>query len=305
MSNNYTFTSPSKNVKRFSNKIEDYELDEMLGRGGFGFVHKATSRSLGSYGREVAIKLIDKKLMKAHNMTRRVANEVEIHWQLHHPGIIELYNYFEDANYVYLITELCKNGELYRYIQQRHGALTEPEARTVMHQIVSALQYLHTNGIIHRDLKLSNLLLTENYDVKLADFGLAVKMIDPDAEQKTMCGTPNYISPEILSRQPYGLASDVWSLGCMLVTLLTGSPPFESSAVKNTLDRVSRVDYTLPDHLSSEAKDLIHRLLQKFEARLRIRKYQKQYESILPKKEAPAPKSHREGAANSSAERDR
>ncbi|TPX51472.1 hypothetical protein SeLEV6574_g00253 [Synchytrium endobioticum] len=261
---NYSFTSPSKPTKRpFSNRIEDYELKELLGRGGFGFVHKAISKSRGSYGREVAIKMIDKKLMKASNMTRRVANEVEIHWQLHHPAVLELYNYFEDSQYVYLVMEQCKQGELYRYIQKRKQPLSEMEARTVLSQITRGLLYLHANGIIHRDLKLSNLLLTDTFDVKIADFGLAVKLAEPDGEQKTMCGTPNYISPEIVSRQPYGLMSDVWSLGCMVVTLLTGTPPFESSAVKQTLDRVSRVDYILPDHLSIEAKDLIHRLLQK------------------------------------------
>ncbi|KAJ3188955.1 hypothetical protein HDU85_004672 [Gaertneriomyces sp. JEL0708] len=259
----FKFMSPQKPEKKFSNRIEDYEIGEMLGRGGFGFVHRAISKSRGAFGREVAIKMIDKRLMKAANMTPRVANEVEIHWQLHHPAILELYNYFEDQAYVYLVMECCNNGELYRYIHQRKYPLTEPEARGAIAQIVRGLLYLHANGIIHRDLKLSNLLLTETYDVKIADFGLAVKLSDPDAEQKTMCGTPNYISPEIVSRQPYGLSSDVWSLGCMVVTILTGTPPFESAAVKNTLDRVSRVDYTLPDHLSPDAKDLVHRLLQK------------------------------------------
>lgn len=103
--------------------------------------------------------------MKAASMTRRVANEVEIHWQLHHPSILELYNYFEDQSYVYLVMEICKNGELYRYIHQRKCPLTEPEARGVIAQIIRGLLYLHANGIIHRDLKLSNLLLTENFDV--------------------------------------------------------------------------------------------------------------------------------------------
>jgi serine/threonine protein kinase len=104
----------------------------------------------------------------------------------------------------------------------------------------------------------------------LADFGLAVKLQNQLGEQKTMCGTPNYISPykminsrEIVSRTPYGLSSDVWSFGCMLVTLLTGTPPFESNGVKDTLEKVSKVDYKLPANMSLDAKDLIGRLLQK------------------------------------------
>ncbi|KAJ3158441.1 Serine/threonine-protein kinase plk4 [Geranomyces michiganensis] len=259
----FSFTSPRKASRRFSSKIEDYEIGEMLGRGGFGFVHRAISKSAGTYGREVAIKMIDKRLMKAANMSRRVANEVEVHWQLHHPSILELYNYFEDHSFVYLVMEICQNGELYQYIHHRKCPLTEPEARGVVAQVVRGLLYLHAHGIIHRDLKLSNLLLTENLDVKIADFGLAVKLNELDGEQKTMCGTPNYISPEIVSRLPYGLTSDVWSLGCMVVTLLTGKPPFESKAVKSTLDKVTRVEYTLPANLSPDVRDLVHRLLQK------------------------------------------
>lgn len=166
--------------------------------------------------------------MRAQHLTKRVANEVEIHWQLRHSAILELYNYFEDSDYVYLVMEICENGNLYQYLKDHpDGKLPEAQARSIMYQLVNGLVYLHSNGIIHRDLKLSNLLLNEQYNLKIADFGLAAKLLDPTSEQKTMCGTPNYISPEIVSRMPYGLSSDVWSLGCMLVTLLTGSPPFQ------------------------------------------------------------------------------
>ncbi|KAJ3309042.1 hypothetical protein HDU93_005623 [Gonapodya sp. JEL0774] len=100
--------------------------------------------------------------------------------------------------------------------------------------------------------------------VKLADFGLAARLDHPQSEQRTMCGTPNYISPEILSRRPYGLASDAWSLGCLIATLVSGRPPFETPAVKTTLDRVSRADYSsLPSSASAEVKDLVALLLQK------------------------------------------
>lgn len=97
-------------------------------------------------------------------MTARVANEVELHWQLHHPAILELYNYFEDSHYVYLVMEFCQNGELFKYMQRRHGRITEPEVRRIMITIVKGMQYLHNNGIIHRDLKLSNILITNDYE---------------------------------------------------------------------------------------------------------------------------------------------
>ncbi|KAJ3412208.1 hypothetical protein HDV05_001118 [Chytridiales sp. JEL 0842] len=240
--------------------IENYELRDVIGQGGFGVVYNAISKRTGN---EVAIKLIDKQLMKQANMSARVANEVEIHWQLRHPSILELLTYFEDNSNVYLVMELCPNGELFRFMQKRGVPLTEPEARRVLEQLIWGLMYLHNHGIIHRDLKLSNLLLTRDFDVKIGDFGLAVKLMDPNGEQKTMCGTPNYISPEIVSRQPYGLSSDVWSLGCLMVTMLTGKPPFDSSAVKNTLVKVSRVEFQLPEYLSPDAKELIHSILQK------------------------------------------
>ncbi|KAJ3314741.1 hypothetical protein HDV04_005747 [Boothiomyces sp. JEL0838] len=258
----YSFVSPQKSLIRFANQINGYDLKEVIGKGGFGIVYRAISKSSGSLGKQVAIKLINKLQMKKANLTKRVANEVEIHWQLRHSSILELYNYFEDSEYVYLVMEYCSNGNMYEYLQSV-GYLKEEKVRRVMEQLVDGLLYLHSNGIIHRDLKLSNLLLTDCGNLKIADFGLAVKLSDPDGEQKTMCGTPNYISPEIVSRNPYGLSSDVWAVGCLMVTLLTGSPPFQDAAVKNTLDKVSRVEYTLPDFLSREAKDLINNMLQK------------------------------------------
>ncbi|KAJ2997891.1 hypothetical protein HDV02_005076 [Globomyces sp. JEL0801] len=269
MNQEYTFISPQKNLIRYPNHIEGYQIISVLGKGGFGVVYRAKIKQNQT---SVAIKTINKKQMKDANLTKRVANEVEIHWQLRHQNILELYNYFEDSTYVYLIMELCENGTLFQYLKERK-CLSEDQSRNILNQLVNGLLYLHSNGIIHRDLKLSNLLLTENYTLKLADFGLAVKLMEPESEQKTMyafsriinhrCGTPNYISPEIVSRLPYGLASDVWSFGCMMVTLLTGSPPFQSAEVKSTLEKVTKAVYTLPSHLSKEAQDLISQTLQK------------------------------------------
>ncbi len=99
--------------------------------------------------------------MRAANMTSRVANEVELHWQLHHPSILELYNYFEDSHFVYLVMEYCSKGELFQFLQKKSSPLSEPEARGALLPIIKGLQYLHNHGIIHRDVKLSNILLTD------------------------------------------------------------------------------------------------------------------------------------------------
>lgn len=132
-----------------------------------------------------------------------------------------------------------------------------------MHQIVKGMLYLHTHGILHRDLTLSNLLLTNNMNIKIADFGLATQLKLPSEKHFTMCGTPNYISPEVATHSAHGLESDVWSLGCMFYAFLMGRPPFDTDTVKNTLSKVVLGEYEMPRHVSLEAQDLIHQLLQR------------------------------------------
>ncbi|XP_035682855.1 serine/threonine-protein kinase PLK4-like [Branchiostoma floridae] len=240
--------------------IEDYHVLNLLGRGGFACVYRARSISTGL---EVGIKMIDKKLMQAAGMVTRVRNEVEIHCQLKHPAVLELYTCFEDSNYVYLVLEMCHNGELGSFLKKQGKVLTEEEARNFMRQIIEGLLYLHSHGIVHRDMTLSNLLLTRTMDVKIADFGLATRLKVPNEKHFTMCGTPNFISPEVVTRKAHGLETDVWSLGCMLYTFLTGSPPFDTDQVRSTLNKVVLGDYHLPQHLSAPGRDLITALLRK------------------------------------------
>ncbi|XP_032670106.1 serine/threonine-protein kinase PLK4 isoform X2 [Odontomachus brunneus] len=208
--------------------------------------------------------MIDKKMMQAAGMVGRVNQEVNIHWRLKHPSILELYTCFEDANYVYLVLELCHNGELQHFLKaQGSKPLPEEHAARIIRQVVQGLLYLHSHQILHRDMSLANLLLTRDMQVKIADFGLATQLNTPDEKHLTMCGTPNYISPEVATRSSHGPEADVWSLGCMLYTLLVGTPPFDTDAVKSTLTRVVMADYVMPPHLSENAKDLIDKLLKK------------------------------------------
>ncbi|XP_073428158.1 serine/threonine-protein kinase PLK4 isoform X2 [Dendrobates tinctorius] len=241
-------------------RIEDFKVLNLLGKGSFACVYRAQSINTGI---EVAIKMIDKKAMQRVGMVQRVRNEVEIHCQLKHPSILELYNYFEDSNYVYLILEMCHNGEMNRYLKNRKKPFAEKEARHFMEQIVKGMLYLHSHGILHRDLTLSNLLLSSDMNIKIADFGLAAQLKLPNEKHFTMCGTPNYIAPEIATRSAHGLESDVWSLGCMLYTFLVGRPPFDTDTVKNTLNKIVLADYEMPNFVSREAKELIFQLLRK------------------------------------------
>lgn len=241
-------------------RIEDFKVGNLLGKGSFAGVYRAESIHTGL---EVAIKMIDKKAMYKAGMVQRVQNEVKIHCQLKHPSVLELYNYFEDNNYVYLVLEMCHNGEMNRYLKNRMKPFSESEARHFMHQIITGMLYLHSHGILHRDLTLSNILLTRNMNIKIADFGLATQLNMPHEKHYTLCGTPNYISPEIATRSAHGLESDIWSLGCMFYTLLIGRPPFDTDTVKNTLNKVVLADYEMPTFLSREAQDLIHHLLRR------------------------------------------
>lgn len=141
--------------------------------------------------------------------------------------------------------------------------MSEAETANILTQVVNGLLYLKVNNILHRDMSLSNLLLTKDLKVKIADFGLATELARPDEKHMTLCGTPNYISPEVASRASHGLPVDVWGLGCMMYTLLVGKPPFDTDGIKSTLTRVVMVDFAMPSYLSMEAKDLLDRLLRK------------------------------------------
>lgn len=233
----------------------------MLGKGAFGQVYEA---QITGTSHHVAVKIIEKRSLKSEEMVRRVKNEVTIHYQLRHPNILELYHFFEDASHVYLVTEVCSHGELYQYMQKKQGKLEASAARRLFRDIALGMDYLHAHGIIHRDLKLSNILLDKDHRAKIGDFGLAVRVNNPwIAEQQTICGTPNYLPPEILDKQPYGLSADVWSLGCLLYTFLVGRPPFEEDELWATFERARRADVNIPTTLPPDAADLLRSLIVK------------------------------------------
>jgi serine/threonine protein kinase len=147
---------------------------------------------------------------------------------------------------------------------KRRKKLSEPEARYYLAQIVESLQYLHRHLVIHRDLKLGNLFIDSNMCIKVGDFGLATALSHPDERRKTICGTPNYIAPEILEgKTGHSFEVDIWSTGVILYTLLVGKPPFESKDVKSTYKRILANSYAFPEHtpVSADAKSLIRKML--------------------------------------------
>lgn len=197
-------------------------------------------------------------------MTERVKQEVSLHYRLSNPNVLQLIDASEDKNYVYLILEYCEKGDLSHLLKQRRAPFDEEETRSYMRQVVAGMTYLHNNKIMHRDISLGNLLINKDGVLKIADFGLAKQNNTPEEKNITMCGTPNFICPEIASRAEHGPEADVWSMGVLMFTLLTGKPPFETDGpAYKTLERVKNGDYVMPDSLSPEARDLIACMLRK------------------------------------------
>lgn len=147
-------------------------------------------------------------------------------------------------------------------LHKRRKALTECETRYFMKQILDGVHYLHKNRIIHRDLKLGNLFLDDELQVKIGDFGLATRLEHDGERKKTLCGTPNYIAPEILTKVGHSYEVDVWSIGCIMYTLLVGKPPFETSSLRETYARIKTVNYKTPTHISAAAISMITSTLQ-------------------------------------------
>ncbi|ROL54669.1 NUAK family SNF1-like kinase 1 [Anabarilius grahami] len=233
-----------------------YELLETLGRGTYGKVKKAIERHSG---REVAIKSIRKEKIKDEQDMVHIRREIEIMSSLRHPHIISIYEVFENKDKIVIVMEYASKGELYDYISERRR-LTERETRHFFRQIVSAVHYCHKNGVVHRDLKLENVLLDENCNIKIADFGLS-NLYHKDKLLQTFCGSPLYASPEIVNGRPYrGPEVDSWALGVLLYTLVYGSMPFDGGDHKNLIRQISNGEYREPSQ-SSDARGLIRWML--------------------------------------------
>ncbi|XP_064325936.1 inactive serine/threonine-protein kinase PLK5 isoform X1 [Phalacrocorax carbo] len=190
----------------------------------------------------------------------QVEREQELHGRLRHRHIVRLHGHFADRSHVYLLLEYCSRRSLADILRAR-GRLTEPEVRYYLRQIISGLRYLHGRGIVHRDLKLSNFLVTEKMQVKIGDLGLARQEAPAGRRWGALCGTPSYLAPEVLDRKGHGVPSDIWALGCAMYAALTGSPPFEAAHRQELYRRIRAAQYPLPTHLSPRARALIARLL--------------------------------------------
>ncbi|NWS76049.1 NUAK2 kinase, partial [Crotophaga sulcirostris] len=197
----------------------------------------------------VAIKSIRKDKIKDEQDLVHIRREIEIMSSLNHPHIIAVHEVFENSSKIVIVMEYASKGDLYDYISERQR-LTEQEARHFFRQVVSAVYYCHKNGIVHRDLKLENILLDANGNIKIADFGLS-NVYQQDKLLQTYCGSPLYASPEIINGRPYkGPEVDSWSLGVLLYILVHGTMPFDGHDYKTLVKQITSGDYREPTKLS-------------------------------------------------------
>lgn len=252
-STNY-IKSPKLKIKPLNK--QDFEIGLKLGKGKFGNVYCVRHIQSGFICALKAMKKID---IIHYRLERQFIREVEIQASLNHPNIAKLYGYFYDEKRVYMLIEYMPYGELYKLLE-KHGPFNDIMASSFIYQIADALEYLHQRRIIHRDIKPENILIGPNNQVKLTDFGWSI--INPyGTRRKTLCGTIDYLSPELITSKEYDQTVDIWALGVLMYELLVGSPPFEENTKEMTYKRIMKVDINFPTTMSLDAQNLIKRIL--------------------------------------------
>ncbi|KAH8420453.1 hypothetical protein KR009_010564 [Drosophila setifemur] len=234
-----------------------YAVSSLVGQGSFGCVYKALRKE---DGKVVAIKVISKRGRSTREL-KNLRRECDIQARLKHPHVIEMIESFESKTDLFVVTEFALM-DLHRYLSY-NGAMTEEAAKRVIGHLVSALYYLHSNRILHRDLKPQNVLLDKNMHAKLCDFGLARNMTLGTHVLTSIKGTPLYMAPELLAEQPYDHHADMWSLGCIAYESLAGQPPFCASSILHLVKMIKHEDVKWPSTLSSECRSFLQGLLEK------------------------------------------
>ncbi|KAM5316096.1 serine/threonine-protein kinase SIK2 [Glossophaga mutica] len=245
-----------RHLQRGPVRVGFYDIEGTLGKGNFAVVKLGRHRITKT---EVAIKIIDKSQLDAVNL-EKIYREVQIMKMLDHPHIIKLYQVMETKNMLYLVTEYAKNGEIFDYLAN-HGRLNESEARRKFWQILSAVDYCHGRKIVHRDLKAENLLLDNNMNIKIADFGFG-NFFKSGELLATWCGSPPYAAPEVFEGQQYeGPQLDIWSMGVVLYVLVCGALPFDGPTLPILRQRVLEGRFRIPYFMSEDCEHLIRRML--------------------------------------------
>lgn len=246
---------PFLGIKSLS--LDDFDIGKKLGKGKFGRVYCVKHKKTGFI---CAMKAMEKSELVQYNVQKQFRREVEIQSSLSHPNLTKLYGFFHDDKRVYLLMEYLVNGELYKVLKAR-GPFNDIVASHYVYQMADALDFMHQKNIIHRDVKPENILMGFGNVVKLTDFGWSI-ISARGVRRKTLCGTIDYLSPELITSREYDDKVDVWALGVLTYELIVNSPPFEEDSKDSTYKRIVSGDLKFPDTISSDAQDLIRKLLR-------------------------------------------
>ena len=254
----YTKEYIQKNNELPPTTLEYYEFVKCIGKGAFGKVTLGIHKLTGKY---VAIKTIEKSLMKDDFSKRKVFQEVYILKKIRHSNIIRLLEVFESNKHYLMVMEFAGGGDLLHFIKRR-GKMQESDAKFIFKQIVYGLAHIHWRSVIHRDIKLDNILLDWESGVKICDFGVS-KITKKGQVIKEQCGTPAYIAPEIITDEGYeGFFVDVWSLGVLLYAMICGTVPFKAPNMEDLHELIKKADFSYPWELTDSAKALINSCIQ-------------------------------------------
>lgn len=236
-----------------------YNKLKFLGKGGYAKVFEVSSHQ----SHQLACKIIEKSSLSHSRAKQKLINEIRIHRSLSHQNIVKFIKSFEDNENFYILLELCPFESL-SVLLRRRKRLLELEVQNYLVQVLLAIKYLHESKVIHRDIKLGNVLISDKMEIKLADFGLSTKVEFEGERKRTICGTPNYMAPEMLnSYNGHSYEVDIWSFGIMMYTMLVGKPPFDTGDAKLTYTKIKSGFYSFPENvqMSMQAKDLISKIL--------------------------------------------
>ncbi|NWS71412.1 AURKA kinase, partial [Crotophaga sulcirostris] len=249
-------TKKNEETKKRQWTLDDFEIGRPLGKGKFGNVYLAREKQSKFI---LALKVLFKTQLEEAGVEHQLRREVEIQSHLRHPNILRLYGYFHDFARVYLILEYAPRGEVYKELQKL-GKFDEQRTATYITELADALLYCHSKNVIHRDVKPENLLLSSNGELKIADFGWSVHA--PSSRRTTLCGTLDYLPPEMIEGRTHDEKVDIWSLGVLCYEFLVGKPPFEAQTYQETYRAISRVEFRFPPFVTEGARDLISKLLK-------------------------------------------
>ncbi|ODV91955.1 hypothetical protein CANCADRAFT_42581 [Tortispora caseinolytica NRRL Y-17796] len=242
---------------RTRNVVGSYALGDCVGKGAFGVVYKGLHKLTGETVALKEIRISNLSTSELSSMTE----EIRLLKNLNHPNIVKYKGYLKNSSCLYIILEFCESGSLYN-IYRKYGRIPEDLVALYISQVLTGLNYLHSQGVIHRDIKGANILTTKDGQVKLADFGVATHMSAKTC--RSMVGTPNWMAPEVIELEGPSSASDIWSVGCTIIELLDGAPPYSNLEQMATLYAIVNSEHPpFPENSSRTVQDFLLQCFQR------------------------------------------